>query len=75
MDNILEAYKKNYIGKRFIYKSKYGVTLGTIENMSFHCECYPYEEEDKILLGNHIKFTVLSNRGVHYDLEEIFVIL
>jgi hypothetical protein len=52
LEKIAEAYKAEFVGKRFVYVSKYGPTFGTVKDVRIHTE-FDFSESQikKILYG------------------------
>ena len=52
LEHIVEAYKAEYLGKRFVYVSKYGPTFGTVKDIRIHTEFdFSGNQMKKILYG------------------------
>lgn len=48
----MEAYKAEFVGKRFVYVSKYGPTFGTVKDVRIHTEFdFSDSQMKKILYG------------------------
>lgn len=52
LERIADAYKAEFVGKRFVYVSKYGPTFGTVKDVRIHTE-FDFSENQikKILYG------------------------
>lgn len=82
-EHIMQAYKEELVGKKFVYVSKYGPTFGTVKDVIIHTEFnFSDSQIKKILYGVKEKsssndwcgfrpvINIVSENGNHYDLSK-----